>query len=404
MLNNIRIKNLRNKFTDCLPFIAAGKKHRQKIFVPFADFADAECTSTNAAKNAMRHTTARSSKKLVRNTISCSVIIAAVLSIFFSCTKNNSHSAFSAQSTGKNSERTNQAQLYIVASIFPCYDLARAVAGTDSAAAVKLLVKPGMETHSFDPSPADILAMHKCDIFLCIGGESEKWADKILDSFTPEQRAAKKIVKLIDFADADEFGRMHEHEEPFHQHNIHEADEHIWTSPLNAVKMLDAISNIMQTAVQEKISDSEQITAAFAENTKTYRNKIFAIDNELHEIVRSAKHDTIVMGDRFPLRYFAEELHLQYESAFSGCSTAVEASPSAIARLIDIVKKQNLPAVFSIEMSSRKIADAIAEAAGVPVLELHSCHNVSRTDFENGETYISLMQRNADALKKGLNQ
>ncbi|MCM1321337.1 MAG: metal ABC transporter substrate-binding protein [Bacteroides sp.] len=352
----------------------------------------------------MHHATARSSKKPACNIIPHIVIIAAVLSIFFSCTKNDSHSAFAAQSTEKYSERTNQAQLHIVASIFPCYDLARAVAGTDSAAAVKLLVKPGTEIHSFDPSPADILAMHKCDIFLCIGGESEKWADKILDSFAPEQRAAKKIVKLIDFADTAEFDETHTHEEPLHRHNIHEADEHIWTSPLNAVKMLDAISNIMQTAVREKTSDSEQIAAVFAENTEAYRNKILAIDNELHEIVRSAKHDTIVMGDRFPLRYFAEELQLRYESAFSGCSTAVEASPSAIARLIDIVKKQNLPAVFSIEMSSRKIANAIAEAAGVPVLELHSCHNVSRTDFENGETYISLMRRNADALKKGLNQ
>lgn len=388
----------------------------------------------------MHNMTMRSLKKLACNIISHTAIIAAVLQVFFSCAKNNLRyneqtppqssqgivrsqealqpdvSPLAEQSAGVRSSRTNQTQrktkethtaetqLYIAASIFPCYDLARAVAGTDSAASVKLLVKPGMEIHSFDPSPADILAMRNCDIFLCIGGESEKWADKILNSFTPEQRAAKKIVKLINFINTDEFSKAHTHEESFHQHNIHEADEHIWTSPLNAVKMLDAISNIMQCAIQEKTSDSEQIITVFAENTKTYRNKILAIDNELHAITRNAKYNTIVMGDRFPLRYFAEELHLQYESAFSGCSTAVEASPSAITRLISTVKKQNLPAVFSIEMSNRKIANAIAEAAGVPVLELHSCHNVSRTDFENGETYISLMQRNADALKKGLNR
>lgn len=317
----------------------------------------------------------------------------------------------------------------VVATIFPVYDFARAVmygagdAQTGKTSVIvneknlKLLVKPGMEIHSFDPSPADIAAIHNADAFIYIGGESDEWVEDVLKSIDTSDKTIVRLMDYVDLVDEEIVEGMeaedeHDHaagevhDEHDHEENEHEADEHIWTSPANAVKMVDAIRDALVKIDTQKYGGKN--AAAFTQNAAAYNAQIRAVDAQIRKAIDAASDKFILMGDRFPLRYFTDYYGLGYSAAFNGCSTAVEASTATIAYLIDKAAEKKVPAIFAIELSNQKIAKIVAEGAAkkgagsVQVLELHTIHNVSRDDFKAGETWVSLMKRNVASLKKGL--
>ena len=127
-----------------------------------------------------------------------------------------------------------------------------------------------------------------------------------------------------------------------------------------------------------------------------------ALDQSFRDVVDNAARKTIVFADRFPVRYFVEEFGLRYYAAFPGCSAETEPSAATIAALIDHVRAEHIPVVFYIEMSNQQMADTVCEATGAKKLLFHTCHNVTKAEFESGATYLSLMQNNVLALKEAL--
>lgn len=305
-------------------------------------------------------------------------------------------------------KKQSGSSLVVVCSTFPCYDAARAVLGScnGNVASLSLLVKPGAEVHSFDPSPADIISIQKSDLFIFIGGESDEWIRRILYSSDRNGNTGENggFLKLMDFVETIE---EHHFEDDFNDgkntgsfENPHEQDEHIWTSPENELKILDAVcSALCKIAEKKGLSDLPNI---FSENKDAYSLRVENVDRAIKGVVDCSEEKYIVMADRFPFVYFAEYYGLGYDAAFNGCSTALESSAATISRLIDSVNKRKLPGVFYIELGNHKIADVIAESCGVDAILLQSVQNVTKDDFENGETWVSLMERNALALERGL--
>ena len=183
-------------------------------------------------------------------------------------------------------------------------------------------------------------------------------------------------------------GHSHEHEE--------ETDEHVWTSPKNAIEIVDKITSLI-CGKDPKNDDS------YEKNSADYKEQLEQLDASFREVVDSAKRKTILFGDRFPFRYFADEYGLSYYAAFTGCSTETEASAATVAFLTDKVKEEQIPVVFTIELSNGKIADSICEATGAKKMTLYSCHNVTKEQMENGATYLSMMTENVDSLRAALN-
>ncbi|MDR3331846.1 MAG: metal ABC transporter substrate-binding protein [Synergistaceae bacterium] len=288
-----------------------------------------------------------------------------------------------------------EGRLKIVATIFPQYDFARAVAGDE--ADVAMLVRPGSEIHSFDPSPQDIMSMRNADVFIYIGGESDDWVDRILESMDTSK---KTVIRLMDSVKPVEEetveGMQPEDEEEGEEEEAAEYDEHVWTSPANAIKMIRAISDAL-SGIDAKNADSYRV------NSERYINEIARLDGDFRSVVSSAKRKKIVFGDRFPFRYFADEYGLEYRAAFNGCNTESECSAATMAYLINTVRDENIPAVYMIELSNGDIARTIAEQTGANVLTLHSCQSIAKSDFESGATYLSLMEKNVEMLKEGLN-
>ncbi len=284
-----------------------------------------------------------------------------------------------------NLKGKDDGKLSIVTTIFPSYDFARQLCGTN--ADITMLLKPGQESHTYEPTAQDILAIQECDLFIYVGGENDSWVEDILESFDEPV----ETVAMMDCVGAIEVLHEDEHE----GHDKHETDEHVWTSPKNAMAISEAIA--------EKLCEiDEKNTEYYKDSLDKYSDELQALDSEIRSVVEGAKRNTLIFGDRFPFAYFANEYGLDYYAAFSGCSTETEPSAKVLSDLIEKVKSEGIPAVLYIEFSAQTVADSIAEQTGCKSLLLHSCHNVTEQEIEGGATYISLMRNNIETLKEAL--
>ena len=284
----------------------------------------------------------------------------------------------------------------IVATVFPAYDFARSAAG--ELADVTLLLPPGAESHSYEPTPADILRVQRCDLFIYLGGESDAWVDTILSAIEPRG----DVLRMIDCVDLLEEetvegmqgGHDHDHEEG-HDHlgEVLSMDEHVWTAPRNAA----AVTRIIGQRLA--LLDPEN-GEAYAAGAEAYALELEELDRDFAAFFDTLPDRTIVFGDRFPLLYFAEAYDLDYYAAFPGCGAQTEPSAATVAFLTRKVREEGLPAIWYIEFSNHLVADSIAEAAGVETAQFHTCHNVSRADLEAGATCLSLMRANLEALRE----
>ena len=308
-------------------------------------------------------------------------------------------------------DRPQSGKLNVVCTLFPYYDFVRQIGG--DAVDVQLLVPAGRETHSFESTPLDVIRISEADVFVYNGGESEQWVENILDA------AGENIPYVLSMMGAAELheeefsegmqgqgANAHEHSDHDHGHGENgggddaedeetEYDEHIWTSPVNAMALCRAICD---TLCEADPDNADGYRARLAD----YLDELQALDETFRDITDHAARRLLVFGDRFPLLYFCREYDLDYRAAFHGCAGDTEPSLATLKYLIDVVEEQEIPVVYTIELSSRKVAQAIAETTGAQVRTFHSCQTVSRAEFDGGATYISLMTANAAALKEGL--
>lgn len=302
-------------------------------------------------------------------------------------------------------QEEDSGKLKVVTTLFPYYDFLRQIAG--DSIELTLVVPAGMDSHSFEPTPADMIMIQNADLLVCNGGAMEQWLVKVLDSFG-DGPAPDRVVTMMDYVDAveEEVVEGMEAEEHDHDHGEHssddgheveiEYDEHIWTSPVNAMKLTGVLAVVLE---EEDPAHAE----LYRENNQLFQGKLRDLDQEFRDIVESGRRDLLVFGDKFPLRYFFDEYGLKYRAAFSGCSTDTEPSAQTIAYLIDKVDEDDIPVIYYLELSSHRVAEIIGEETGAEPLLFHSCHNVTRRQFDEGVTYLELMEQNAENLRKGLN-
>jgi len=315
-------------------------------------------------------------------------------------------------------EQVDDGRLKIVTTVFPAYDFARAAAG--ERADVALLLPPGMESHSYEPTPADILAVQNCDLFIYLGGESDSWVETILSAIEVEGEVLRMVdcVELLEETHVEGMQMQPGHDHEGHDHGegepceesqeVHDhdhddlalgqvtgMDEHVWTSPRNAAEITREISARMG-ALDGGNADFYQT------NGEAYAQQILALDQRFEAFFESLDSRTIVFGDRFPLLYFADAYELDYYAAFPGCGTQTEPSAATIAFLTEKVRHEEIPAVWYIEFSNHLVADSIAEATERQTAMFHTCHNVTKAEMDGGATYVSLMERNLQTLQEHL--
>lgn len=278
----------------------------------------------------------------------------------------------------------------VMATNFVGYDFARAVMGESDD--VGMLLAPGAEMHDYEPTPQDIINIQKAELLVYIGGESEVWVERMIESNDIDRNKTLRLMDLVELKEEEVIEGMELEGEDEEEE---EYDEHIWTSPRNAIMLVRAI--------EKKLSEIwPENKEHYHKNAETYISRLEKIDQQIREVVENAGKKELIFGDRFPFRYFVDEYGLDYYAAFPGCSEQTEASSKTIAFLVDRAKQDGIKYILKIELTDGKLAKVIAEEAGAEVRELSAAHNISKEDFEDGVTFADLMEKNIEVLKEVL--
>lgn len=305
-------------------------------------------------------------------------------------------------------------KITIIATLFPQYDFARQIAG--DYANVVLLLPPGVESHSFDPSPTDMIAIQNADIFLYTGPYMESWAAEVIEgigdsTFVVDLSAHVPLTKQEDIEaeyeadhehgdEADIYGENHEHEdgtdihEESHVH-AHTYDPHIWTNPVYAGIMVEDIATALMECDPEHAEEYER-------NKDGYLAELDRLDKEIRTVAEGAEHKKLYFGGRFAMYYFIKEYGLTYEAVYDSCSSETEPSVKSVMHVITEMEENEIPVIYYEELVDPRIARTIAEETGAGMLLWHSCHSVTKKELEDGVTYLGLMWQNLENLKAGL--
>ena len=287
-------------------------------------------------------------------------------------------------------DASGRARVTVVATIFPAYDAARSICKDIEGVQVKLLLRPGTESHTYDPTPQDIALISSCDLFVCTGGESDEWARTITEGAEMQGTVLAMLNCVDPLSESDMDGLPGSEDHTDHGHGY---DEHVWTSPVNMIKICQAVA--------ESLCKADPGNAgSYRANLDAHTKELTALDDDFRSLFEKAGHVTLVFGDRFPFRYFAEEYSLEWYAAFPGCAENTEPSGEIVTFLADKIVQDNIKTVFYIELSTHRIADTLAAETGCSTAMLHSVHNVTADEFERGETYLSLMRNNLETLRE----
>ena len=296
-------------------------------------------------------------------------------------------------------------KISVVTTTYPQYDWIQNILGgrTDSLN-LELLVKNGMDLHSYKPSAKDIATIASADMVVYVGGESDEWVEKALEATPKASRIEVNLMKALgnrvkeeEVVEGMQAEEEHEHGEEHAE--APENDEHVWLSLKNA--------EILVKALAEAISKQDTAHATeYHMNAALYIAKISALDAQFRSAVDEATRKTILFGDRFPFRYLVDDYGIKYYAAFVGCSAESEASFETVAFLAGKMDSLQLPAIFTIDGSDGKIARAILEASkqskGAQVLTLNSMQSMTDAQAKAGADYLSIMQSNLEILKKAI--
>ena len=373
----------------------------------------------------------------MKRTITIIILLVTVLLGFSGC-------GSSDKSAGAKGE-TPKPRLKIVATIFPEYSWTKELLGShEKDVELTLLAKKGVDMHSYQPSAEDILRIANCDLFLYVGGESDKWVDKALKESGNPKRRVLNLMKLMgdrakveeevegmekhdhhehdkdahahqekdkqdekhEHHDKDKQDEKHEHEKEHnkdkHDAKVHheqpEYDEHVWLSLKNA--------DIVCKAITEELASLDSKNAeTYRANYTAYSKKLAALDAQYKEAVTKAPVKAVLFGDRFPFRYLTDDYGLQYYAAFNGCSAETEASFETVAFLAKKMDELKLPAVLAIEGRQHKLAQTIVEntkAKNQKVLTLNSMQSVAEEEIKKGITYLAVMEQNLNVFQEAL--
>lgn len=300
-------------------------------------------------------------------------------------------SAFVLMLSGcKAEEVSDDGRPKIICTLFPQYDFARQL--YEDQADVTMLLKPGMESHMYDPTPDDMTKIANADVFIYTGDEMEPWAAEIVESLD-------ESVKVVDLSKYVTLEAEAEHE---HEHGILEAehehsyDPHYWLNLENAEAMVRAVASLSE---ELRIPKPDRVR----ENAEQYIKSLDTLDREFFDTVKNAEGKGIVFAGRFAYGYFVERYGLEYETVYQSCSAEADPGVADMIRVIDYIKKNGIKVIFYEELSSGRVADTIAADTGVVTREFSTAHNVSKEDFDKGVTFIDIMERNLSALREALN-
>jgi len=316
------------------------------------------------------------------------LVIIILATSFYGCKKENIKEPVLVE---KNDDDYVKPNLKVMTTLFPQFYFTKALGGDH--VEVELLLPPGTEAHSFEPTPKDMVKLLSADLFLFTGKDMEPWAENIVYNLKEEGVYVVDLSENIELLSSDH----HDHDDEDHDedHDEENLDPHYWTDPNMVIIMVDSI--------KAALSDIDPENALYyEENASVLKEKLEKLDSDIRESLAKTESKTILSGGHFAFGYFAKEYGLDHLSPYAGFSANAEPTPQRITELIRTINETNAKAIFYEELVDPKVTKVIVEETGVEMLLLHGIHNVSKEDLEKGKTYFDFMYENLENLKVGL--
>ncbi len=347
----------------------------------------------------------------MKKTISVLLSVLLLTTLFTGCGE--------TEKFGKSASSEKEGKLKVVTTIFPAYDWAREIVGENiENVDLTLLLKNGVDLHSYQPSSADLVAIADADVFVYVGGHSDTWVSDALKNESNPDRITINLFEVLgdtlkplvmsegmehhhdhDDHDHDEHDHDgHDHDEHDHHHHDGENDEHIWLSLARAKASVHALADQFAKA-------DPAHAEIYQSNAQNYETKLDALDQEYRTASTSGHMDTLLFADRFPFFYMADDYDLNYYAAFTGCSAESEASFETVALLAQKIDELGLKNVLTIENRTHKIPETVIESTKTKdqnILIMNSLQSVTEKQIMEGMTYLDVMKSNLDVLKTAL--
>jgi len=292
-------------------------------------------------------------------------------------------------SCGKKEKAGSKGKIAVITSLFPLYDFARNIGGDK--VEVSLLLPAGVEAHSFEPRPADIVRINEADMFIYTGKFMEPWVDEIVKSVTNKNLSVVDSSAGVTLISQEEFPDEEEHA---HHHGGAE-DPHIWLDFSNAQKM---VNNICEAMIKKDPANK----ALYLEKAADYNAKLSSLDEEYRTALAGCRQHTVIYGGHFAFGYMAKRYNLKFICAYRGFTPDAEPTPKSLAELVDKIKQLDAGYIYYEELISPKVAETLSEETDAMLLPLNSAHNVSKDALAEGAGFISIMKKNLENLKMGL--
>jgi zinc transport system substrate-binding protein len=255
----------------------------------------------------------------------------------------------------------------VAVSIFPIYDLARRVAGPD--ADVSLLLQPGHNEHTFDPTPNDVATVARAKLGIMIGLGLDPWMEKLTKEAAPNARLLKvgdRVPTLtikenpIGDEEADkareDAGKTEDHDE--HAHEKGATDPHVWLDPERARLVVRAIA--------------EELGRVDAQHAVAYRERATEVDKSLAALDKEVEDRTKTWTTRGfvtfhgSFQYFAERYKLNILAVIEPYPGS-QPSGDYIAAVLKTVREKKVPALFSEPQLDARPAKVLADEAKIPL-------------------------------------
>ena len=285
-------------------------------------------------------------------------------------------------------DKKDKDKFQIMTTLFPQYDFSKEI--VKDKGEVSLLIPPGVEAHSYEPTPQDIVKIRKADVFIYTSDYMEPWAKKMIDEISEEDLLVINLsenLELIDIEGHDDHD--HDHEE------IDAKDPHTWLDPIYAQQMVNNIANKL------KIIDKDN-AEYYENNANAYIKDLKQLDADFISMLEKTSKDTIIYGGHFAFGYFTKRYNLKHISPYVGFSPNAEPTPSRIVELIETLEESDAKVIYYEELVDPKVAEIISEQTGAKMLLLHGAHNISKAELNDEITYLEIMYDNLEKLKEGL--
>jgi zinc transport system substrate-binding protein len=274
----------------------------------------------------------------------------------------------------------------VVAAFFPVAAAAQRVGGR--CVSVTNLTPAGAEPHDLELIPDQVDEIQDAKVVFVMGHGFQPAVERAAD-----QRDGP-TVHLLDRLGIDSAGKRVAPEDPTKPVPVSSLDPHVWLDPVLYSKLVDAVRAEL-VKVDPKCRDT------FERNAVTYKNEIAAVGAAYAVGLRDCKRRTIVTAHE-AFGYLAQQYGLRQEG-IAGIAPDEEPNAQRIADLADLVRKDRITTIFTEELVSPKVADALArEAGGVKTETLNPLESLSDHESSRGEDWASVMRTNLAKIRRAL--